>query len=342
MKKTILLTATLLLATMVSTAQTQLGTSDTYYQLTGSGSNLTLTISGTGDMPNSCGTYAPWHNSRGDITNIIIEDGVTSIGGEAFYNCTNLTSITIPEGVTDIGSYAFGYCTSLTAITIPSSVTSMTSGTFSECSALTVIYSLNPEPPVGYNMLTVADRQITIYVPMGSATLYRSTDLWNNWLFLIIEEQIEVAEAEESVVISWLPNENAEGYTLTIYRNEERTDIIGIYHFDNQGELLRSSEEPQMLRHTLQNLIPNTAYYYTLETLGADQTLLMRSSASFKTALAGTTNNDDITADKGTIVSEEYFSIDGKQLLAEPEQGLYIKRTVYENGKVETEKVWRK
>ena len=43
---------------------------------------------------------------------------VTSIGGQAFYKCTNLSSVTIPESVTSIGSGAFGFSTGLTAITV--------------------------------------------------------------------------------------------------------------------------------------------------------------------------------------------------------------------------------
>ncbi len=68
-----------------------------------------LTISGEGKMWDYYSTV-PWGTS---ITKVIIEDGVTSIGDYAFYNCSSLTSIDIPDSVTSIGGYAFSYCSSL-------------------------------------------------------------------------------------------------------------------------------------------------------------------------------------------------------------------------------------
>jgi len=50
------------------------------------------------------------------LTDLVIPDGVTSIGMCAFYNYTALTSVTIPDSVTSIGDYAFSDCTSLTSI----------------------------------------------------------------------------------------------------------------------------------------------------------------------------------------------------------------------------------
>ena len=69
----------------------------------------------------------------------VLPDGVTSIGGYAFYDCKSLTSITIPDSVTKIGDCAFRYCTSLTSITIPNSVTSIGKYAFDDCKSLTSI-----------------------------------------------------------------------------------------------------------------------------------------------------------------------------------------------------------
>ena len=74
-----------------------------------------------------------------DVTNVIIEEGVTSIGFQAFRGCTSLTSVTIPEGVISIGDCAFEFCTSLTSVTIPDSVTTIGNYAFAGCTSLTSV-----------------------------------------------------------------------------------------------------------------------------------------------------------------------------------------------------------
>ncbi len=71
--------------------------------------------------------------------NVIVKDGVTEIGYQAFEECSGLTSITLPKSVTKIGNCAFSGCSGLTSITIPESVTEIGDSAFSCCSNLTSI-----------------------------------------------------------------------------------------------------------------------------------------------------------------------------------------------------------
>src|SRR5262249_2232298 len=67
-----------------------------------------------------------------------VPDSVTSIGDNAFADCTRLTAITIPDGVTNIGRRAFCYCENLASITIPSDrVTNISDDAFHGCTGLT-------------------------------------------------------------------------------------------------------------------------------------------------------------------------------------------------------------
>jgi len=70
------------------------------------------------------------------LVSVKIPEGVTDIGGFAFYNCHKLKSVTIPESVTSIGSAAFFGCSALTDVKIPDGVTSIGANAFYGCSAL--------------------------------------------------------------------------------------------------------------------------------------------------------------------------------------------------------------
>ena len=107
----------------------------------------TLTISGTGNM-----TYSsPWFDYRSYIKYVILPDGLTSIGDNAFSGCSSLSSITIPNSVTSIGDYAFIHCSSLTSVTLGNSVTSIGKEAFKDCSGLTSITIPNSVTSIGEN-----------------------------------------------------------------------------------------------------------------------------------------------------------------------------------------------
>jgi len=101
--------------------------------------NGTLTISGNGAMPDySSPNYAPWYVYRQSILYLSIGSGVTKIGNNAFYNCSNLSALTIPNAITSIGGSAFENCNGLIgSLTIPNAVTSVGSFAFYGCNKLT-------------------------------------------------------------------------------------------------------------------------------------------------------------------------------------------------------------
>lgn len=88
-----------------------------------------LTISGAGETQH---IYSP---SRGEggllndggqysdkVKKLVVEEGITGLNGECFWNMTNMTEVTLPNGLLTIGNNCFEYCSSLKEVTIPESV----------------------------------------------------------------------------------------------------------------------------------------------------------------------------------------------------------------------------
>lgn len=98
-----------------------------------------LTISGTGDMygfdTQDSNRRPPWGY---DVNSIVINDGVTTIGKQAFRACRSLISVTIPSSVTSIGASAFDNCVSLPSVTIPFGVVSIGERAFESCNITTI------------------------------------------------------------------------------------------------------------------------------------------------------------------------------------------------------------
>ena len=170
MKTRFLIFAILLLPATMAFAQTtyNLGTN-----VRGVIEGETLTISGTGNMND----YSYTSSSRfGNITEVIIEEGVTSIGNCVFCNCTSLTTVTIGNSVTSIGNYAFDGCSGLTSVTIPNSVTSIGISAFEGCSNLS---SVNiPE-----GVTTISDQLFLSCSSLTSVTISNSVTSIGKYAF---------------------------------------------------------------------------------------------------------------------------------------------------------------
>ncbi|MDE5558431.1 MAG: leucine-rich repeat domain-containing protein [Ruminococcus sp.] len=136
----------------------------------------TLTISGTGEMA-SYGEVdkitdkfifgnPQWNTSRKEkIKRVVIEDGVTSIGKQAFYMCSEITEVVIPDSVTDIGMAAFGKCTYLTKVNIPESVTVIPAGAFNGCMHLKEIVIPDSVQAIEWNAFDGCEKLENVTIP---------------------------------------------------------------------------------------------------------------------------------------------------------------------------------
>lgn len=109
---------------------------------TGVLSGKTLTISGTGAMPDfdfPNGNLAPWWNYEalgmltsfgsfkleGELKKVVIKDGVTNVSNYALFFLPAATQVTLPDSVTSIGRYGIAMCSKLNGISLPKAVTAI-------------------------------------------------------------------------------------------------------------------------------------------------------------------------------------------------------------------------
>ena len=109
----------------------------------------TLTISGTIMPDYEDYRETPWYSRNYKIKKVVIKDGMTNIGKNAFSECPILTSIEIPNSVKSIGESAFYDCTTFYSVIIPNSVTSIGSKAFSDCTLLTSVTIGNSVTSIG-------------------------------------------------------------------------------------------------------------------------------------------------------------------------------------------------
>ncbi len=167
---TILLSAVLLLlstpkasAEVIASGTCGIDGDNLTWQLT---SDSILTISGTGAMGDwESSSQVPWYLRKSQIQHVVLSDGVTSIGTNAFNYCTNLTSVELANTITSIGNTAFFNCYRITDLNIPNSVTSIGSYTFRSCGGLSNINIPNSVTNIGNGAFRDCHDLSTIVLP---------------------------------------------------------------------------------------------------------------------------------------------------------------------------------
>lgn len=158
------------------------------------------------------------------ITEVILPDSLTEIGGYSFSSCTQLTTVTIPETVTRIGDWAFAKCISLKEIAIPNSVTSIGERCFLYCTSaerLTISEKISIIPVSAFqscsslkeaalpsSVATVSDNAFLRCSSLEKITVPDSVKVLGQMAFLNCSPQLTVICSDGSAAAQYCENEN--------------------------------------------------------------------------------------------------------------------------------------
>lgn len=118
-----------------------------YYQ------NGVLAITGTGEMTDySSVKETPWYDLKDKVGWVIIDEGATTVGENAFTDYNELSKIVLPSTLASLGSRAFSGCENLTKITFPVSLTSIGNYALSSCVNVKEI-TFKGDAPEGIDMV---------------------------------------------------------------------------------------------------------------------------------------------------------------------------------------------
>ena len=138
----------------------------------GSEENVDIPAEIDGKSVTSIGDNAFYNCSS--IISITIPNSVTSIGDYAFDCCLHLKSITIPNSVTSIGEFAFDNCRNLISVTIPNSVISIGKSTFEDCTSLTSITIPESVTSIGESAFSGCKSLTSITIPESVTSIGES------------------------------------------------------------------------------------------------------------------------------------------------------------------------
>lgn len=101
-----------------------------------------LTIEGEGDIPDNRSPWKYYNAAYGEdqtIQKVSIQNGITGIGTQAFYFCSELREAELPDSLSFIGAHAFRSCKKLQTAAFPKNLTEIKAWAFGECTELTEI-----------------------------------------------------------------------------------------------------------------------------------------------------------------------------------------------------------
>jgi len=125
------------------------------------------------------------------LKSIELPVNITNIQTNTFRDCRNLSSIIFPKFINTISDGAFMQCTSLISIVLPGTVLNIGQGAFSECYSLESLTVLSLSPPrLGANVFEETSKNIPLYVPFRSVSLYKEANQWKDFYTIGINPSI--------------------------------------------------------------------------------------------------------------------------------------------------------
>lgn len=119
-----------------------------------------LVISGVGNMLYDY----QWSSYKDKVVSVIIKEGVTSIGTDAFYDYDSITNVSISDSVTDIFENAFMDCDSLQSVQMGNGVIYIHIGAFNSCDSLTEVNFNNKLKTIGQYAFTDCTSLEKVYI----------------------------------------------------------------------------------------------------------------------------------------------------------------------------------
>ena len=184
--------------------------------------NNSLIISGFGEMYDE----RPWGLFTNEIQTVVLPNGITHIGNDAFSDCTGLSEITIPYTVTSIGDYAFAGCRKLVQV---------------NC------YAINP--PMAEST-SFANYNVYLNVPCDNLQDYQLDMVFGSFKYIqcmgadsenVPTDDVVVTPGTNDVTITWPTEGNADTYTIVIKKGNE---VFCTLTFNAEGQLLNMAFAP--------------------------------------------------------------------------------------------------
>ena len=168
-----------------------------------------------------------------NVTEYTIQNGVSSIGIEAFAGCKNLKNVIIPNGVSSIGQSAFSSCNSLTGVAISDSVTSIGASAFM-FSKLSTIVIPDGVTAIEYRTFYRCSRLLQVTIGEGVKSIGDGAFSYCNRLENVYCKPTNPPEAYDSIFSSesviYVPHTSVETYKTAQYWSNYASNIVG-YNF---------------------------------------------------------------------------------------------------------------